>query len=156
MCPKCKEPWQVLPAISIDLRYSHNEYPQSIVDMIIHFCYRDNIESNYSDKVAQVKDQYTEEDKDVIKNFLKEKKYFLKPETHIRDQMKTKNEDIDQGGLSGNNVKVIHIMLRICLYLCAFITIHNNLNSGSLNVNNQCCSLYHGVTRLQNTGQSIQ
>ncbi|MCG8624785.1 MAG: hypothetical protein MJE68_22660 [Proteobacteria bacterium] len=45
---------------------------------------RDNIESTHGDEVAQLKSQYSEDDKEIIKNFLVAKES-LKHETNMQE-----------------------------------------------------------------------
>ena len=69
---------------------------------------RDNIESTYSEEVARLRNQYTEEDKDIIEKFLIARKS-LKLETNVQelnDQM-IQEEGIDQGSLSGKIILYI-------------------------------------------------
>ena len=69
---------------------------------------RDNIESTYSKEVARLRNQYTEEDKDIIEKFLIARKS-LKLETNVQelnDQM-IQEEGIDQGSLSGKIILYI-------------------------------------------------
>ena len=69
---------------------------------------RDNIESTYSKEVARLRNQYTEEDKDIIEIFLIARKS-LKLETNVQelnDQM-IQEEGIDQGSLSGKIILYI-------------------------------------------------
>ena len=73
-----------------------------------YFLSRDNIESTYSEEVAWLRNQYTEEDKDIIEKFLIARKS-LKLETNVQelnDQM-IQEEGIDQGSLSGKIILYI-------------------------------------------------
>ena len=46
--------------------------------------FRANIESSYGHKVGQLRMQYTQEDKEIIEEFLKAKRSFsVKSETHV-------------------------------------------------------------------------
>ena len=68
------------------------------------FLFRDNIETNYSSDVAQIREQYSKEDNDIVEKFLIAKKS-LKHETNVanlNDQKSTQKEATDQAALSGN------------------------------------------------------
>ena len=73
-CPLCKDHWQVYPAITIDYRYMANMHcVQCLYTPDLKFNYRDNIEKFYSDKIVQLRNSYTPEDKELIKEFLSTK-----------------------------------------------------------------------------------
>ena len=76
--------------------------------IIVLNLFRDNIASTYSEEVARLRNQYTEEDKDIIEKFLIARKS-LKLETNVQelnDQM-IQEEGIDQGSLSGKIILYI-------------------------------------------------
>ena len=78
-----------------------------MIIIVLNLC-RDNIESTYSEEVARLRNQYTEEDKDIIEKFLIARKS-LKLETNVQelnDQM-IQEEGIDQGSLSGKIILYI-------------------------------------------------
>ena len=78
-----------------------------MIIIVLNFS-RDNIESTYSKEVALLRNQYTEEDKDIIEKFLIARKS-LKLETNVQelnDQM-IQEEGIDQGSLSGKIILYI-------------------------------------------------
>ena len=58
---------------------------QALSGTIVLILYRENIERNYSDELVQLRDHYTEVDKEIIKEFLRAKKS-LKTETYVQDQ----------------------------------------------------------------------
>ena len=58
---------------------------QVLSGTIVLILYRENIERNYSDELVQLRDHYTEVDKEIIKEFLRAKKS-LKTETYVQDQ----------------------------------------------------------------------
>ena len=61
---------------------------------------RDNIESTYSKEVARLRNQYTEEDKDIIEKFLIARKS-LKLETNVQELK------IQEEGISGKIILYI-------------------------------------------------
>ena len=68
-----------------------------------YFLSRDNIKSTYSEEVVWLRNQYTEEDKDIIEKFLIARKS-LKLETNVQelnDQM-IQEEETDQGRFPGS------------------------------------------------------
>lgn len=76
---------------------------------------RDNIESTHGGEVAQLRSQYTEEDKEIIKNFLIAKKS-IKHETNVQElngRMTRDLEDTDQ----------VHLGYYTIIIICVFIVL---------------------------------
>ena len=96
-CPVCKEPWNVFPAISYNYRQSlslcHGVTYLQLLLLLYTLYFRANIESSYGDEVSQLRMQYTQEDKEVIEEFLKAKR--SKSETLV-----------EREGLFGNSINI--------------------------------------------------